>query len=75
MKISRINMYQAVYLRRKYNHTYFPDKNSPNVTLELIEAVGVKVSEGDTAIIVPFPNISSIELMPEAEEKPSKSKK
>ena len=61
MKFKRVKVYQAVYLGKDLE-SMFPSRKNPEVSIELIEGIGVKVSNKAHAIIVPFPNVAYVEL-------------
>jgi hypothetical protein len=67
MKAKMVKVYQAVYLDRKLG-THFPNGNAPEVSIEFLEGIGVKVSSKTDSIIVPYPNVAYVQLEPEVKQ-------
>ena len=57
MKVERVKVYQAVQLG-KHVETMFPGRKVPNVDMEVLEGIGVKISDATNTIVVPFPNVA-----------------
>jgi hypothetical protein len=69
MKLIRVKVYQAVYLGKNLE-SMFPGRKNPKVEIELLEGIGVQISDKNNTVIVPFPNVAYIEV----EKAESKSK-